>query len=58
MSKTGRYMTKNETQFRNYRKFGTESIIKFDALDEIKPETDAEKPVSPPVVPPPTKKQE
>jgi hypothetical protein len=55
-SKSGRYMTKNETQFRNYRKFGTESIIKFDVPDEIKPEPDAEKPVTPP--PPPPKKQD
>lgn len=52
-SKAGRFMTKNETQFRNYRKFGTESIIKFDVPDEIKPEQDAEKPVTPP----PAKKQ-
>ena len=56
-SKAGRFMTKNETQFRNYRKFGTESIIKFDVPDEIKPEQD-EKPVTPaPPVPPPVKKQ-
>ena len=55
-SKSGRYMTKNETQFRNYRKFGTESIIKFDVPEVIKPETDGEKPVSPPT-PPPVKKQ-
>ena len=51
-SKAGRFMTKNETQFRNYRKFGTESIIKFDVPDEIKPETE-EKPL-----PPPAKKQD
>ncbi len=53
-SKAGRYMTKNETQFRNYRKFGTESIIKFDVPDEIKPEGE-EKPLTLPV--PPAKKQ-
>jgi len=51
-SKSGRYMTKNETQFRNYRKFGTESIIKFDVPDEIKPEQDEK-----PITPPPVKKQ-
>ena len=55
-SKAGRYMTKNETQFRNYRKFGTESIIKFDVPDEIKPEAEGEKPVTAPK-PPPAKKQ-
>lgn len=54
-SKSGRYMTKNETQFRNYRKFGTESIIKFDVPDEIKPEQE-EKPVTPPPAPPVKKK--
>ena len=53
-SKAGRFMTKNETQFRNYRKFGTESVIKFDVPDEIKPEVE-EKPVPP--TPPPSKKQ-
>ena len=53
-SLAGRYMTKNETQFRNYRKFGTESIIKFDVPDEVKPELLGEKPVvTPPVVTPP-----
>ena len=55
-SKAGRFMTKNETQFRNYRKFGTESIIKFDVPDEIKPESDADKPPTAPV-PAPVKKQ-
>ena len=54
-SKAGRFQTKNETQFRNYRKFGTESIIKFDVPDEIKPELDEKPPVHP--VPPPVKKQ-
>lgn len=53
-SKAGRQMTKNETQFRNYRKFGTESIIKFDVPNELKPELE-EKPVPP--IPPPAKKQ-
>ena len=58
-SKAGRFLTKNETQFRNYRKFGTESIIKFDVPDELKPEEDsADKPLTPtqPVTPP-VKKQ-
>ena len=57
-SRAGRFMTKNETQFRNYRKFGTESVIKFDVPDEVKPESD-ETPVTPPTPPvtPPVKKQ-
>lgn len=33
-SKTGRYMVKNETRFVLYRKFGTESVIKFDTADD------------------------
>ena len=41
-------MVKNETEFRLYRKFGTESVIKFGAADET------EKPETPP---PPVKKQ-
>lgn len=30
----GKYMVKNEIQFRLYRKFGTESVIKYDVADE------------------------
>jgi hypothetical protein len=44
-SKTGRYMVKNEATFRLYRKFGTESVIKFGDAEDPKPE------------PPPAKKQ-
>ena len=36
MSKTGRYLVRNEIEFRLYRKFGTESIIKFEVVDETK----------------------
>lgn len=37
-SKSGRQMVKNETEFRLYRKFGTESVIKFGTTeDEEKP---------------------
>ena len=35
-SKTGRSLKKNETQFTLYRKFGTESVIKFETGDEVK----------------------
>jgi hypothetical protein len=38
-SKSGRVMVKNETEFRLYRKFGTESVIKFGATDEAEPES-------------------
>lgn len=34
-SKSSRYLTKNETEFRMYRKFGTESTIKFDTPDPL-----------------------
>jgi hypothetical protein len=33
-SKSGRQMVKNETEFRLYRKFGTESVIKFGSTDD------------------------
>ena len=36
-SNTGRYLVKNEIEFRLYRRFGTESIIKFDIADEPPP---------------------
>jgi hypothetical protein len=51
-SKSGRYMVKNETQFRGYRKFGTESIIKFDTPED-KPFEDPDKPATDPKQPPP-----
>lgn len=35
-SRMGRELRKNETEFRLYRKFGTESVIKFDTVDEPK----------------------
>ena len=35
-SKEGSYLVKNETDFRLYRKYGTESVIKFDLLEEDK----------------------
>ena len=36
-SKEGSYLVKNETDFRLYRKYGTDSVIKFDVLEEDKP---------------------
>lgn len=45
-SKGNRYLTKNETEFRLYRKFGTETVIKFtpEPLSEDKTQ---EKPIKP-----------
>jgi len=34
-SKDGRYLVKNETEFRLYNKFGTESVIQFDTASDV-----------------------
>ncbi len=52
-SKEGRYMVKNETEFRLYNKFGTESEIQFDVSDV--PEALPADPNGTPVAPPPAK---
>lgn len=46
-SSGGRYLTKNETEFRLYRKFGTESTIKFETPDPLPEEKTKEKPPKP-----------
>ncbi len=43
-SKEGRYLTKNETEFRLYNKYGTESQIKFDVPDALPDEQTKEQP--------------
>lgn len=53
-SKDGRYLTKNETEFRNYNKYGTESSITFDVPDALPADQTQEQPV-PPAAPPPAK---
>ncbi len=34
-SRDGRYLVKNETEFRLYNKFGTESVIQFDTASDV-----------------------
>ncbi len=46
-SKGNRYLTKNETEFRLYRKFGTESTIKFETPDPLPDDKTKEKPLKP-----------
>jgi hypothetical protein len=53
-SKDGRYLTKNETEFRNYNKYGTESSITFDVPDALPADQTQEQPVQP-AAPPPAK---
>ncbi len=43
-SKGGRYLTKNETEFRLYNKYGTESQIKFDVPDALPDDQTKEQP--------------
>ena len=45
-SKDGRYSTKNETEFRNYNKYGTESSITFDVPDALPADQTQEQPVA------------
>jgi hypothetical protein len=54
-SREGKFLSWNETEFRLYRKFGTESEIKFD-LDPI-PEDQLKEQPAKPETPPPSKKQ-
>jgi len=44
-SKDGRYLTKNETEFRAYNKYGTESSITFDVPDALPEDQTKEQPV-------------
>ena len=46
-SKDGRYLTKNETEFRNYNKYGTESSITFDVPDALPADQTQEQPAQP-----------
>ena len=55
-SREGKYLSWNETEFRLYRKFGTESEIKYD-LDPIPEDQLKEQPVKPDTPPPAKKKQ-
>ena len=43
-SREGRYLTKNETEFRLYNKFGTESVIQFDVPDALPEDQTKEQP--------------
>lgn len=57
-SQEGRYLVKNETEFRLYNKFGTESEIQFDSSDvpdALPPDQNKEQPAGTPVAPPPAK---
>ena len=44
--RAGRLLTKNEVEFRMYRKFETESILRFDTPDPLPPEMTTEEPPS------------
>ena len=54
-SRQGKFLSWNETEFRLYRKFGTESEIKYDLVDPIPDDQLKEQPVKPDA-PPPAKK--
>ena len=56
-SREGKYLSWNETEFRLYRKFGTESEIKYDLVDPLPEDQLKEQPVKPDT-PPPGKKQQ
>ncbi len=47
----GRNLVKNEVEFRMYRKFGAEAIIKFDTPDPLPEEMTKEQPLKPPAPP-------
>jgi hypothetical protein len=47
-SKAGRYLTKNESEFRLYNKYGTESQIKFDVPDALPDDQTKEQPTKEP----------
>jgi hypothetical protein len=47
-SRRGKFLSWNETEFRIYRKFGTESSITFDAAEPIPDSELKEQPVKPP----------
>jgi hypothetical protein len=55
-SRQGKFLNWNETEFRLYRKFGTESEIKYDLVDPLPDDQLKEQPVKPDA-PPPGKKQ-
>ncbi len=44
-SRSARYRSKNEEEFRMYRKFGTESTIKFETPDPLPEDKTKEKPI-------------
>jgi hypothetical protein len=46
-SKRDRTMSKNDTEFRLYRKFGTETTIKFETPDPLPEDQTKEKPAEP-----------
>lgn len=52
----GKNLTKNEVEFRLYRKFGADATIKFEGIDPLPEDTNKETPVKPPAnVKPPIK---
>jgi hypothetical protein len=55
-SRQGKFLNWNETEFRLYRKFGTESEIKYDLVDPL-PEDQLKEQPAKPDPPPPGKKQ-
>jgi len=46
-SRTDNYLSKNDIEFRMYRKFGTETTIKFETPEPLPEETTKEKPLEP-----------
>ncbi|HYL79050.1 MAG TPA: hypothetical protein VEU96_32970 [Bryobacteraceae bacterium] len=46
-SRTDNYLSKNDIEFRAYRKFGTETTIKFETPEPLPEETTKEKPLEP-----------
>ena len=44
--RTGRDLTKNDVEFRLYRKFEADAVIKFDALDPLPEEMTTEEPTT------------
>ncbi len=56
-SREGKFMVKNEVEFRLYRMFGSESTIKFDTIEPLPDDATKEQPATsaPPVKPDPAK---
>ena len=45
--RAGKFLSKNEVEFRMYRKFGAEAIIKFETPEPLPPDKINEQPVKP-----------